>query len=240
MIGADPRHGANGAGLFDLPPTRVRHPARYSAELLPVLVDALRGCRRILDPFGGVGGIFKLEPFLPGCEIAALEIEPEWAAQHPRTTLGNALALPWPDGYFDGICTSPCYGNRMADHHAAHDASRRNTYRHTLGRPLHPDNAGALQWGDAYRDFHLRAWMETRRVLQPGGRFVLNVKDHIRAGARQPVTAWHIDALAGLGLALVDRREIVCPGQRFGQNGERRIECESVLLFVLGGACVLS
>ena len=218
--------------LFDLPAAPARHPARYSAELQPVLVEALRGCHRLLDPFGGVGGVFALEPFLPGCQIDAIEIEPEWAAQNSRITQGNALALPWPAATFDAICTSPCYGNRMADHHEARDASKRNTYRHALGRPLHPDNAGALQWGDAYRAFHLRAWCEALRVLRPGGRFVLNVKDHIRGGALQPVSAWHVETLATLGMRQVWRKEIACPGQRCGANGHLRMSTESVLLFV--------
>lgn len=219
--------------LFDLPAARPRHPARYSAELLPTLVGFLRGCTRILDPFGGVGGVFALAPFLPGCEIEAVEIEPEWATQDARITQGSALALPWPAGYFDAVCTSPCYGNRMADHHEARDASRRNTYRHALGRPLHPDNAGALQWGAAYRAFHLRAWAEARRVLAPGARLVLNIKDHYRAGVLQPVTAWHVAALASLGFRQADRREIVCPGQRCGANGSLRAPTEAVILFHL-------
>ena len=224
------------AALFglDLLVARPRHPARYSAELLPTLASALAGCTRILDPFGGVGGIFTLAPFLPGCTIEAVEIEPEWAAQHPRTTLGSALALPWPAGYFDAVCTSPCYGNRMADHHEARDASRRNTYRHALGRPLHPDNAGALQWGDAYRAFHLRAWAEARRVLAPGGRFVLNIKDHYRDGVVQPVTAWHTQALTDLGFRQCRRWEIACPGLRRGANGALRVDAETVILFALG------
>ena len=29
------------------------------------------------------------------------------------------LELPWPENTFDAICTSPTYGNRMADHHDA-------------------------------------------------------------------------------------------------------------------------
>ena len=48
-----------------------------------------------------------------------------------------------------------------------------------------------MQWGDAYRSFHVKAWREAWRVLRPGGRFVLNIKDHIRNGERMPVTDWH-------------------------------------------------
>lgn len=75
-----------------------------------------------------------------------------------RTTLGNALHLPWPDGTFDAICTSPAYGNRMADRYSETGESERLTYAAMLRRQLHPDNAGQLQWGQRYRDFHLAAW----------------------------------------------------------------------------------
>ena len=100
--------------LFDVP-ANPKHPARYTKSLLPVMAGMLKGRRRILDPFGGVGGAFALEAWLPGATVNCVEIEPAWAACHPRTTLGSALALPWPDNYFDAICTSPTYGNRMAD-----------------------------------------------------------------------------------------------------------------------------
>lgn len=106
----------------------------------------------------------------------------------------------------------------------ARDASRRNTYRHALGRPLHPANSGTLQWGDDYRTFHVAAWAELARVLTPGGRFVLNIKDHIRRGERQHVTDWHCEALAALGFAEIEHRRVDCPGQRFGANGGVRID----------------
>ena len=109
-----------------LPATR-RHPARYSDALLPVMARYLIGCRRVLDPFGGVGGVFRLSAWLPGAELQAVEIEPEWAAADPRITLGSALSLPWAAGYFDAVATSPAYGNRMADHHDARDGSRRSS-----------------------------------------------------------------------------------------------------------------
>lgn len=211
--------------------TKVKHPARYSDALLPVFVEMLEGATRVLDPFGGTGKIFDLQPLLPDVYFAAVEIEPEWAAMHPQTVLGNALDLPWIDRYFSDIVTSPAYGNRMADHHEAKDSSRRNTYTHAIGRKLHPDNSGAMQWGDQYREFHAKAWAEAKRVLCTGGHLILNIKDHIRKGQRVHVTDWHCNELRALGFIEIEHRRIDCPGQRFGANGCARIDYESVILF---------
>jgi hypothetical protein len=212
-----------------------RHPARYTDALLPVFAELLDGATRVLDPFGGTGKIFELEALLPyWVQIEAIEIEPEWQQMHPKTTLGNALSLPWRDGYFSDIVTSPTYGNRMADCHTAKDASRRNTYTHCIGRKLHSDNSGAMQWGDQYREFHAKAWAEAKRVLCSGGHFILNIKDHIRAGKRQHVTDWHRNELAALGFIELRHIQVACPGQRFGANGDARIGYESVILFENG------
>lgn len=223
----------NELALFDVPAANPQHPAKYTDVLLPVMAGMLKGRRRILDPFGGVGGAFALETWLPGAVVECVELEPEWAACHPRTTQGNALHLPWVNGYFDAVCTSPTYANRMADHHDAKDASKRRTYTHTLGRKLHPDNSGAMDWGDKYRAFHVAAWTESRRVLQPGGAFVLNIKDHIRAGVVQRVTDWHIGALESLGFRLLRHEHVPTPSMRYGANSGLRVEYESVILFEL-------
>jgi len=218
--------------LFALPEENKAHPARYTDALLSTFVRMLRGSRRILDPFGGTGKVFLLEHWLPGIQIEAVEIEPEWAAINPRTTLGNALALPWPDGYFDAICTSPTYGNRMADTFARISGSiePRGKYAWDLRRELSPDNTGRLQWGAEYRRMHELAWAEALRVLQPGGRFVLNVKDHIRDGERQHVTDWHIETLKALGLVVREHERINCAGMRIYRNGGKRVDYESVVL----------
>lgn len=206
------------------------HPATFTPLLLPIMAAMLIGRRYILDPFGGTGGIFDLGKWLgPGVQFEAVEIEPEWAGQDDRITCGNALDLQWDDGEFDAICTSPCYGNRMADHHNARDDSRRITYRHYLGRPLHPDNSGQLQWGREYRDFHIAAWAEAVRVLRPGGVFVLNVKDHIRGGERQDVVAFHLGVLLGLGLVQQDWIEVPVRGMGFGANRKARVDHEVIM-----------
>ena len=102
-------------------------------------------------------------------------------------------------------------------------------YADKLGRHLHADNSGSLQWGDKYREFHLTAWQEARRVLSPNGILILNIKDHVRNGAIQPVTTWHIQALKSLGFDEMEHEMIVCPGMRYGQNSEKRVQHESVI-----------
>lgn len=114
------------------------HPAVYSKPLLPIfaeiIVDEFRNRRRpirVLDPFAGVGTIHELATLcsLPGppgasmlVETVGVELMPAWVAAHERTQVGDATDLPaeW-TGTFDAVVTSPCYGNRMADHHEARD-----------------------------------------------------------------------------------------------------------------------
>ncbi|MCC6454166.1 MAG: hypothetical protein IT328_04435 [Caldilineaceae bacterium] len=220
--------------LFELDAPLPNHPAKYTDALLVEMATMLRGRQRILDPFGGTGKVFALNHWLPDAQIEAVEIEAEWASIHPRTTLGNALHLPWEDGYFDAICTSPTYGNRMAD--ATLNSPTGNawqTYTCQLGRQLHPENSGQLNWGKKYRDFHHRAWKEARRALVEGGAFVLNIKDHIRDKRRVYVTDWHIGCLCALGFRVRKHEMIETPSLKYGQNHEARVPYESVILFEL-------
>ena len=201
------------------------HPATYPKAVLDVIDELLGPARLILDPFAGVGGIHALRPHRV---TIGVELEAEWAAMSLFTIVGDATRLPFADYQFDAVATSPTYGNRLADGYDGRDGSRRFTYRLALGRELSPGNSGALQWGDAYRVFHRCAWDEARRVLKPDGRFILNVKDHIRGGKRQHVTEWHLDALTTIGFRLVTQREVPVPGIRVGRNADARIGFETV------------
>lgn len=103
------------------------HPAKFSKALLALLGRMLTaevaavGPLRVLDPFAGPGGIHELAQ--EGVETFGVELQPEWAAAHPDTICGSVLELPsiFPAGTFSALCTSPCYGNRMADHHQAEE-----------------------------------------------------------------------------------------------------------------------
>lgn len=180
----------------------------------------------MIDPFAGVGGIHALKN-----QTVGVEIEPEWANQDPGTVVGNALALPFADDYFDAVATSPTFGNRMADHHDAKDNSVRNTYKHRLGRDLSKDNSGAMHWGHEYRIFHEQAWKETTRVVRNGGRFVLHVKNHIRMGQEQYVAEWHMQTIIGLGWTLSTIEVLPSKGLKFGANRDIRTKNDYLIVF---------
>jgi tRNA G10 N-methylase Trm11 len=188
-----------------------------------------------LDPFAGTGKIVRLNAWLPFATFHGYEIENEWASQARaagcRCITGDSRNMVYNHHYFDAICTSPTYGNRMADHHEARDASPRHTYRHALGRPLTPGNSGEMQWGEEYRKLHRAVYLECRRVLKLGGILVLNMKDHIRKGELQEVTNWHAISLLACGFVCTARVHVPCPGQRHGANGHLRVNYESVLQF---------
>jgi DNA modification methylase len=209
----------------------ITHPAKFSDALMPVFASMLKGNETILDPFAGTGKIFSLLDYCPSLTIFGIEIESEWCSLEPRLTLGNALDLPYWDSLFDCVITSPCYGNRMAD--TLLDKYKRVTYTSALGRKLNEYNSGSLQWGKKYREFHIKAWMESRRVLKNKGIFILNIKNHIRNGVEQLVTEWHIDTLRLMGFELVEHIKVNVPSMGFGQNREARVPYESVIKFIL-------
>jgi hypothetical protein len=186
----------------------------------------------VLDPFAGIGKIHSLRP---AWETWGIELEPEWAYQSSNTictsVMDAAQTFSMP---FSAIATSCCYANRMADSHKAKDASKRITYTHTLGRALTDGNAGSMQWGEAYRDFHRGAWATVVPLLKPQGIFVLNISDHLRTvkrggpQLRMPVEAWHLSALSDLGLHLIEARRVTTRRQGFGANGKARVDGELV------------
>lgn len=209
----------------------MNHPARYSKKFLPIFADILSDCQTILDPMAGTGErLLELSLMMPNTKITGIELESEWANITPSIVrVGNVLELPFTDNCFDGILVSPPYGNRMADHHEAKDESVRNTYRHKLGRPLSDNNAGGMQWGDEYRNFHEKAWRECYRVTSY--KFVINIKDHVRDKRRVYVTKWHIDTLTDIGFKFITMQNILCKGNRFGANSER-VNHEHILTFI--------
>ena len=119
----------------------------------------------------------------------------------------------------------------MADHHNARDNSKRNTYRHYLGRQLSPLNVGGMQWGSLYRSVMSQVWVYSTFVLKPRGLFLLNCKNHIRRGKVIDVCSWHTNYLISLGYALLAEEKVYQSGNRQGANGKLRVDYESVYVF---------
>lgn len=211
----------------------VRHPATFNKALFPIFTSMLFGCENILDPMAGVGKVFQLRDWLtPPPTITAIEIEPDFARAHPEVQVGNALNLDFPDNTFDAIVVSPPWANRMADHHNATDHSIRLTYHHCLGHAMSEFNGGQYQWGAMYRTFINTAWIEARRVLKPGGRFVLDIGNHIRRGKEIDVAGWMKQEIINIGFKFITDVSVNTRRLRFGRNHDKRIDHEFVMLFV--------
>ena len=228
---------------------QAKHPAKFSSPIMDHFTEVLHrwepdlpetelnpGGISILDPMAGVGKIHQLAG--GSWRTFGVELEEEWASQHEKTLKGDARDLPWLDGSFSAVVTSPSYGNRMADQYLGEKGaepgkrSKRNTYAFALGRRLTDGSGAALQWGTGYRDLHSLIMAEMVRVLHPGGILVLNMSDHIRQGSRQYVTSWWFEEARHRGLFFVEGQRIETRRQKQGANRDLRVDGEQVLVFV--------
>ena len=214
----------------------MKHPAKYSDILIPIFAEILPSEGRVLDPFAGTGKLAKIKDFGFSGIIVCNEIEPEWVDSSEHNVdewhIGDASDMKWaPDASFDAICTSPTYGNRMADHFDSTDGSKRITYRHFIGRPLSDMNTGRMQWGEKYRDKHVECYLEFLRILKNGGIMVVNLSNHIRSGVEVDVCGWHRCVLTEMGMSLIDEVSVITPRMGFGANGKARVLSEVVMVF---------
>jgi len=214
----------------------IKHPAKFNDKFIPIFAELLKHRENVLDPFAGTGKLALIKSYGFKGKIVCNEIEPEYSKSliYPvdEWHTGDSANMKWAENSsFDAICTSPTYGNRMADHFDAKDKSKRITYRHVLGRPLNPDNTGRMQWGDNYRNKHVVVYAECRRVLKPQGLMIINISDHIRKGEIIPVTDWHKNTILNLGFSLIKELKIETQRMGFGRNGNLRVDHESILVF---------
>lgn len=213
----------------------IKHPATYTDSFLPIFSNLLSGKKVVLDPFAGTGKLAIIKDYGFEGQVWCNELEQEWATSSSynvdKWNIGDARDLSWAVGV-DAICTSPTYGNRMADSHNARDKSRRITYTHYLGRKLSDGNSGGMQWGDQYKHLHEQVWNECWKILPSDGLMIVNVSNHIRSGNEVDVVGWHVDCLKSIGFMPVEHIRVHTPRMRFGANSDKRIMDESILVFL--------
>lgn len=215
----------------------MKHPAKFTDTLIPEMTKMLSefNTGKVLDPFSGTGKIALVKQYGFQGEIYANEIEEEWIIDNEYgcdyITIQDAEFLDYPDEYFDAICTSPTYGNRMADHHNAKDGSKRITYTHYLGHELNDANTGKMQFGKAYIEKHLKIYQHLFTLVVCGGIFILNVKNHIRKGEEVDVVGFHKEALKQSGFVEEEDLAVKTPCMCFGRNRDKRKYCEHIIKF---------
>lgn len=219
----------------------VKHPAKFTdtilSEFVQIIADYELADGTIVDPFAGTGRIHRLGGD-GTIHTIGVELEPEWAEQHPYTITGNSRDLvnlirdTFPGvGQVQGIFTSPAYGNRMADSYAG-DAkgSRRSTYRIALDRALSEGNGASMHFGHDYKLLHYKVWKQCWELLDADGLMVVNLKNFIRGGHVVDIVEWHRETLERVGFTFLEQRHVDTPGMKMGANRDLRVDGEEILV----------
>jgi hypothetical protein len=216
-------------GLRDMVKRGRLHPAVYPQGIQKLMGDLASGLqvKTVLDIFGGTGRIGKIKEYGYDGKVIANELEPAWGGV--RTTdlhktngvdvsiIGDARKIDLPNESVGAIMTSPTYGNEMA----RTGASRTESYQAFAGGELKEGNTGGMIWGPEYEALHKEAYKEAFRVVEPGGYFVLNMKDRFKSdripkanstvaveGGVMKATDWHTKALEAEGFKFVKQYKV--------------------------------
>lgn len=220
------------------------HPAPYSKVILDTIDEVLPTVGAYLDPMCGSGRCFELER--NGRIVVGTEIEPAFAALHPRTIVADATKLPFGNRSFDGGFCSPTYPNRMNGDYTAPGWTKKPDGRRNYSlsvRWLERNADVELRQNNTarfsirrdiarYWEVHRAIWMEVARVIRPGGIFILNTKDLPSV----PVTEPHVWILTTAGFTEKERYRVRPPGYRNGANRDIRVEGEDIVVFQRGAA----
>jgi len=220
------------ARLFD--PASFTHHAKANLNLLQAILDRYSDPGDlVVDPMGGAGSIYI--GLLTGRRVLAGDIEAQWARllqdnksqlatssliAHSSSGLAcrwDAAKLPLAAGQADICITSPPYFDVFSDwdtssNHLVEDAKLNE---HGISYGLHPAQIANIHVYESYLRAMLAVYLEVNRVLRPGGKLGLIVKDCIRGGRRVPIVEDNLSVAAAAGFRLLERFDIPTRGTHF-------------------------
>jgi hypothetical protein len=209
-----------------------KHPAPFSEPIidaLRVLLPAEVSEDTIVhDPFAGEGlRLGRLCDEL-GYAFSGADLE-HWQGSDSRVVQADSTRpSSYPEKPFV-VVTSPTYNNGVNDHFQPSDSSRRLTYRVAAGHALHTNNTGRYSGRGSVKG-ELAYWKITRRCIRWWPDLaIVNVKDSIRSGQVYPLVDLWRTLLRGSGYG-VKRYDVECPGWRYGENSDVRVDSEAILV----------
>jgi DNA modification methylase len=229
------------------------HHAKMNLNLLQAVLDRYTDPGDlVLDPMGGTGSV--LVGLLTGRHVATGDIEIQWAhllkqnqislahrsiiafATSGLTAQWDAARLPLASGQADMVLTSPPYYDTFSNWDASSNILEERHNRHGLSYGVHRQQVANLHVYEDYLRAMREIYAEAKRILRPGGKLVLVVKDVIRGGRVVPVVRDNELLVRALGFSLVDRFDVPARGTRFRnvnrvKLGQEAPPIEPVLVF---------
>jgi hypothetical protein len=187
-----------------------QHQAKANLSMLRwIAKQYLEPGRLVIDPMGGTGSLFILasDGFPVGCgeleawlipilAANARFIAQRWLFSQAAFALRwDAAKLPFVTGSLPAIVTSPPYWDMFSDWHITSADRMQRAHRGPFGSAYGDDRGRKVKHNigniHIYEDFLLAmraVYCEAWRVLEPGGKLALILKDRVHKGQRVPIT----------------------------------------------------
>lgn len=239
------------ARLFD--EASFTHHAKFNLNLVQAILDRFSDPGDlVLDPMAGSGSIFV--GLLTGRKVIAGDVESQWArllsvnqislarqsiiafATPGLACRWDAAKLPLAGGHVDLCVTSPPYFDTFSDWDASSNILEERHNEHGLSYGIHAAQIANLHIYEDYLRAMRGVYAECWRVLGPGKKLVLIVKDVIRNGRRVPVVADNETLARAQGFSFLERFNVPARGTRFRnvnrvKIGQAAPAIEPVLVF---------